>query len=69
MEKLMATIVDCSTGEVISRELTNAELEVHERDKLENAAAKAKKIADAEAKAALLKKLGITADEAALLLA
>ena len=65
--------VNCATGEVTERPLTTEELAQREAD-AQAAAAKAhedevKAAADAEAKAALLTKLGITADEAKLLLA
>jgi hypothetical protein len=65
--------VNCSTGEVLEIELTDAEVAQREAD-AQAAAAKAheeevKAAADAEAKAALLTKLGITEDEAKLLLA
>ena len=61
-------IHDCSTDEVIVRELNDAEFAQYEADV---AAAEAKVAAKTEAaaeKAALLAKLGITAEEAALLL-
>jgi hypothetical protein len=61
-------IHDCATDEVVVRELNDAELAQYEADV---AAAEAKVAAKAEAqanKAALLTKLGITADEAKLLL-
>ena len=65
--------VNCATGEVTERPLTAEELAQREAD-AQAAAAKAheeevKAAADAEAKAALLAKLGITEDEAKLLLA
>ncbi len=50
------------------REFTEAEYAQHELDKTEALALAAQAAAKAEAKAALLAKLGITADEAALLL-
>jgi hypothetical protein len=56
------------TGEIIEREATEAELEQFAKDQ---AAAEARAAAAAEAEAkrqALLDKLGITADEAKLLL-
>ena len=62
------TEINCETGEVIEREL-NAD-EIKQR-KIDAANAKELEIAQkaaADAKAALLTKLGITADEAALLL-
>ena len=66
-------VVDCSTGEVSEIELTAEEIAQREADAQAYAEAKAKEDADkaaAEAaKADLLAKLGITAEEAALLLA
>jgi len=65
-------IVNCETGETTERELNAEELVQQEIDEANIAAAKA--IADAEAetkaqaKAALLERLGITQDEANLLL-
>jgi hypothetical protein len=65
--------INCETGEVIERPLTAEEIAANEAAQAEAAAAaheaEAKAAADAEAKAALLAKLGITADEAKLLLA
>ncbi len=65
--------VNCTTGEVIERPLTAEELAANEaaaaQAEADRAAAEVKAAADAEAKAALLAKLGITADEAKLLLA
>jgi hypothetical protein len=65
--------VNCKTGEVIERPLTAEELAANEAAAAQAAAeaheAEVKAAADAEAKAALLAKLGITADEAKLLLA
>jgi hypothetical protein len=65
--------VNCETGEVIERPLTAEEIAANEaaaaQAEADRAAAEVKAAADAEAKAALLAKLGITADEAKLLLA
>jgi hypothetical protein len=65
--------VNCATGEVTERPLTTEELAQREADAQALAAAKHEEevaaAAAAEAKAALLAKLGITADEAKLLLA
>jgi hypothetical protein len=65
--------VNCATGEVVERPLTAEELAQREADAAAFAAKKAeedaKAAADAVAKDALLTKLGITADEAKLLLA
>jgi hypothetical protein len=72
-ETLTKIIVDCSTGVVAEVPLTGEEIAQREADAAAAAARKheedAKAAADAEAKAALLTKLGITADEAKLLLA
>jgi hypothetical protein len=65
-------VVDCSTGEVSEIELTAEEVAQREADAKAFADAKAQEEADAAAKAAdkaaLLERLGITAEEAALLL-
>lgn len=65
-------VVNCETGEVAEVELTAAEIAQREADKAafeaEQAEKEAKAKADAEAKAALLAKLGISEDEAKLLL-
>ena len=64
--------VDCITGEVLQIELTADEVKAYEKRLADDAQiiadAEAKVIADAAAKKALLNKLGITADEATLLL-
>jgi hypothetical protein len=68
----MKTIINCETGEVIERELNADEIAQQEIDEANIAAAKAITDAEAEAKAtqkaALLDRLGITEDEAKLLL-
>ncbi len=69
----MKTIVNCETGEVVERELNAEELAQEVIDN-KRAEAEAKKIdaankAKAKAKAELLDRLGITEDEAKLLLA
>ena len=64
----MARIHDTQTNEVIDREMNDdefAQYEINKKESLDRA--KAEKAA-ADAKAALLTKLGITAEEAALLL-
>jgi hypothetical protein len=72
-EVLTAIEVNCTTGEVIERPLTAEEIAQREANAAAAATAKAeadaKAAADAVAKDALLTKLGITADEAKLLLA
>ena len=66
-------VVDCSTGAVEELPLTPEEIAQREADAQAFAAAKHEEevaaAAAAEAKAALLAKLGITEDEAKLLLA
>jgi len=65
--------VNCATGEITERDLTAAELQAQAdaqaQAEAEQAQAEADAATKATAKAALLKRLGITADEAALLLA
>jgi len=65
--------INCETGQESIIELTDAEIAQMEADAAEFAArqheAEVKAAADAEAKAKLLTKLGITEDEAKLLLA
>ena len=64
--------VNCTTGEVLEIELTDAEVAelAYQAELAADAKAEEDRIAaeKATAKAALLKRLGITADEAALLL-
>jgi hypothetical protein len=68
MTRPMVKIHDLSTDQVIEREMNDDELAQYEIDKLERQAKEAEQAAKDEAKAALLERLGITADEAALLL-
>jgi hypothetical protein len=56
------------TDEIIDREMNADELEQHKKDLAESAKAYKDVATAATAKEALLTKLGITADEAALLL-
>jgi len=66
--KPIIKIHNIETGEIIEREMTNDELAQQEADK-ETAAAEAAELAAKEAaRQTLLDKLGITADEAKLLL-
>lgn len=60
--------INCATGEVIERPLTADEIAAGEAAAIQAEADRVAAEAKAEAKAALLAKLGITADEAALLL-
>jgi hypothetical protein len=57
-----------TTGEIIERDMTEAEANQYAKDEADKAAQIAKIETDAKAKADLLKRLGITADEARLLL-
>jgi hypothetical protein len=61
-------IVDCTTGEEIVRDATAEEIAQMELDAAEAAARKAEADAKAAQRQALLDKLGITANEARLLL-
>jgi hypothetical protein len=65
-------IIDCSTGEVSEVELTAEEIQQREDDRIAYEAAKAEEATNAalkaEQKAGLLARLGITAEEAELLL-
>ena len=61
-------IVNCETGKEIIRDANADEIAQMELDKAEEAARKAEAEAKATAKAALLSKLGITEEEARLLL-
>ena len=62
-------IINCETNEITERELTAAELKQQEKDEKLVETRLAEIEAKAQAKAALLERLGITADEAKLLLA
>jgi hypothetical protein len=68
MTKPMIRIHDTSTDEVIDREMTNEEYAAFQADQELQLVEKAKAEQAATDKAALLVKLGITADEARLLL-
>jgi len=68
MDNLMLIEHNCETGEIVERELTAAELKQAEKDKAQHQAELARIEALANEKAALLERLGITAEEAKLLL-
>ena len=59
---------NATTGEVIERDLTAEEVAQNKLDVVNEQVRKAEEVARARAKVALLDKLGITADEAKLLL-
>jgi hypothetical protein len=64
----MVRIHDTETDEVIDREMTAAEYKVYQANQAEAEAKKAEAKAKEIAKAAILDRLGLTADEAKLLL-
>jgi hypothetical protein len=66
----MTTIVihNTETGEIVERDMTPEELAQHQKDLANAETEQIKKQEKAAAKEALLEKLGITADEAKLLL-
>ncbi len=68
MTRPTVRIHDLSTDEVIDREMNDAEFAQYEADQAAYAAQAAAEAAKAAEKAALLTRLGITADEAKLLL-
>lgn len=68
MTKPMIKIHNLETGEVVEREMTNEELEQLEADRQQEIQIATEIAQQQAAKAALLEKLGITADEAALLI-
>jgi hypothetical protein len=68
MSKPMITIHNVETGEVIEREMTANEIGQKEADKATAIARQQAELKAAADKAALLSKLGITEDEAKLLL-
>jgi len=64
----MVRIHNVETDEIIDREMNDAEFAQYEANKAAQATAQAEAEAKATAKAALLTRLGITAEEAQLLL-
>jgi len=68
MTKPTIKIHNVTTDEIIEREMTNAEFAAYEADQAARAARKAEAEAKAATRQALLERLGITADEAKLLL-
>ena len=68
MTKQQVKEYNCETGEEIVRDATDAEIKQFAKDAANAEARKAEAEAKATAKAALLKRLGITAEEAVLLL-
>ena len=68
MANEMKVIHDIATGEVIEREMTKAEKDQYAKDLVYIAEGLKAEEEKANAKTALLERLGITADEAKLLL-
>ena len=68
MAKPMIRIHNTETDEIIDREMTAAEFAQYEADQAAQAIVQAEAEAKATARAALLERLGITAEEAQLLL-
>ena len=68
MTKPMIRIHNTEIDEVIDREMTAAEFKVYEAEKAERATKQAEAEAKEAARQAILDRLGLTADEAKLLL-
>jgi gamma-glutamyl phosphate reductase len=68
MTKPMIKLVNAETGEEVVREMNAEELKQWDKDIAEAQAAKAEAASKAEAKQAVLDRLGLTTEEAALLL-
>ena len=66
--KPMVRIHNTETNEVIDREMTDDEFAQYEANKAAEAAKQAEAEAKATARAEILNRLGLTADEAAILL-
>ena len=68
MTKPMVRIHDLSTNEVIDREMTSAEFKEYEANQAKQAIIKAEAEAKATQRQAILDRLGLTSEEADLLL-
>ena len=68
MTKPMVRIHDLATDKITDREMNAAEFAQYEAEQADRIAKESAQAAKDEAKSALLERLGITADEAALLL-
>jgi hypothetical protein len=68
MTKPIIKIVNVSTGEEIEREMNNEEFAQYEVDQADEVARQAEAQARTQARAALLEQLGITEEQAKLLL-
>jgi hypothetical protein len=68
MTNPMIRIHDTELDEVIDREMTNEEFAAYEEQRAADEATESARVANAAAKAALLERLGISEEEAKLLL-
>lgn len=68
MTKPLITIHNSETGKIVEREMNTQEYKQYETDQINDAAREQAEATKAAEKAALLAKLGITDDEAKLLL-
>ena len=68
MSRPIITIYDCETNETVVREMNNAEFAQYEKDVATAETFKTESEAKASAKSALLTQLGITEEQAKLLL-
>ena len=68
MSKPMVRIHDLATNEVIDREMNDAEFAEYEADQAKQAAKQAEAESKAVQRQAILDRLGLTADEAKLIL-
>jgi hypothetical protein len=68
MTKPMVRIHNSETNEVIDREMTDAEFTAYEADQAAQATAQAEAEAKAATRQEILDRLGLTAEEAAILL-
>jgi hypothetical protein len=66
--RLMVRIHDLATNEIIDREMNDAEFAQHQANQAAQAALKADAEAKEAARQAILDRLGLTADEAKLIL-
>jgi hypothetical protein len=64
----MIRIHDLKTNEIIDREMTVAEFKIYEAEQAEQALKQAEAAAKADQRQAILDRLGLTSEEAALLL-
>lgn len=69
MSRPTVKFFDVATNEELIREMNDEEFAQHEIDVAANAAEEADRVARIAAREAILEKLGLTAEEAALLLA